>query len=124
MHGKTMSQERQERAEGALSALGSHRSDREVLLVECRRGHRVAAVYETPIGPVFVSRIGPHAHGDKDLPDTGHHVERPGREFVDTLDGKGADDGLPVWCDCGNRTLSRSELAGDIAAARRTTLVD
>lgn len=124
MHGKAMSQERQERAEGALATLGSHRSDHEVLLVECRQGHRVAAVYETSVGAVFVSRIGPHAHGDMDLPDTGHRVERPGEEFVDTLEAQFADDGLPAWCDCGNRTLSRSSLADDIAANRRTVLVD
>ncbi|HKY58974.1 MAG TPA: hypothetical protein VJL80_13115 [Aeromicrobium sp.] len=124
MHGKTMSQERQERAEGALATLGSHRSDHEVLLVECRQGHRVAAVYETSVGAVFVSRIGPHAHGDMDLPDTGHRVERPGEEFVDTLEAQFADDGLPAWCDCGNRTLSRSSLADDIAANRRTVLVN
>lgn len=124
MHGKTMSQERQERAEGALATLGSHRSDHEVLLVECRQGHRVAAVYETSVGTVFVSRIGPHAHGDMDLPDTGHRVERPGEEFVDTLEAQFADDGLPAWCDCGNRTLSRSSLADDIAANQRTVLVD
>ncbi len=124
MHGKTMSQERRERAERALATLGSHRSDHEVLLVECRQGHRVAAVYDTNVGPVYVSRIGPHAHGDMDFPDTGHRLERPGEEFVDALEAKWKDDGLPAWCDCGNRTLSRNDLAKDIAADRRTVLVD
>lgn len=111
------------KAAGALKALGSHRSDHELLLVECHRGHRVAAVYETAEGPVYLSRIGPHAHGDMDFPDTGHRVERPGQEFVDHLQVAWADDGVPAWCDCGPRTLSRSSLLADIAANRHITWV-
>lgn len=124
MNTTTISQRRRSQAQNALASLRDHRSDRQKLVVECRRAHHVAAVYATDLGLVYVSHIGPHAHGDLDLPDTGHRVERPGREFVDMLHATWADDGLPAWCDCGNRTLSRTDLAAEIAAGRHTLLVD
>lgn len=120
----TTSQRRYDQAERALDKLGRHRSDHQVMLVECRQGHTVAAVYATDLGPVLLSRIGPHAHGDMDFQDVGHKYERPGRDFIDMLQAPWADDGLPAWCDCGNRLLSRSGLAADIAAGRRLLMVD
>lgn len=84
----------------------------------------MATVYLTALGPTYLAHIGPHAHGDMDFPDTGHRLERPGRDFVDTLQAAWSDDDLPAWCDCGNRTLSRMRLVADIDAGRRKVLVN
>ncbi|MBF4766188.1 hypothetical protein ISU10_00220 [Nocardioides agariphilus] len=71
----------------------------------------MAAVYLTPEGLVYESRIGPHSHGSKDFVDTGRKGSRGGVEYVDLLQAdRATDDALPAWCDCGPRTVSRAEL--------------
>lgn len=122
---KTMSEERRELAAHALAGLGSHRSEHLQLGVQCRHAHHLAAVYLTDAGLVYQARSGPHSHGSKDFIDTGQHGSRGGKEYVDLLEaGPEADDGLPAWCGCGPRTLSRSELRGHINGGRRTVLLD
>ncbi|MBD3785175.1 MAG: hypothetical protein IE926_19900 [Micrococcales bacterium] len=79
------------------------------MTVQCRHAHHVAAVYDTDEGLVVVSRTGPHAHGSRDFLDLGRRGSRGGAEYADLLDA-GPADGLPAWCDCGPRTLSRAEL--------------
>jgi hypothetical protein len=111
--GETMNPtpDRQERAAQALAALGSHRSQKRRLNVQCPRSHHVAAVYETDEGLVYCAIEGPHAHGSKDRVDTAHHGGSRGTEYVDLLVGDLlVDDALPAWCDCGPWTLSRAQL--------------
>ncbi|MCB8997875.1 MAG: hypothetical protein H6528_11315 [Actinobacteria bacterium] len=116
--------ERQERAERALAALGSHRSAHQRLNVQCPRSHHVAGVYETEVGLVYHAIEGPHAHGSKDRVDTAHHGGTRGADFVDLLAaGPMSDDGLPAWCDCGPWTLSRERLIEDAALRPGTVRV-
>ncbi|MGH3518628.1 MAG: hypothetical protein ACRDQ7_14660 [Haloechinothrix sp.] len=111
---------RRRKAREALSALGSHRSDRRKLSIQCSRSHHVAFVYDTEAGLVYSTVTGPHAHGSRDFVDTAHHGGRRGAEYVDLLEaGPMVDDELPAWCECGPRTLSRSELDEHITAERR-----
>lgn len=111
---------RQRRAAAALEALGRHRADRQVLLVECQGGHALAAVYSTCAGLVVVSFPRPVMLDQRDLAGMQHHRRtRPGREFVDMLDATWADDDLPTGCYCGNHTLSRMELGSSLSAGRR-----
>ncbi len=118
---RTESEIRRSSAAAALSALGSHRSDVQELSLQCRRGHHVAAVYQTDAGPVFWSRIGPHSHGSRDFVDRGQHGARGGRDYVDLLRAPtSAGDDLPAWCDCGGWTLSRAEVARLVASGQRT----
>lgn len=107
----TDSDRRRGRASRALDRLGSHRSDRQQLGIQCRRAHHLATVYLTADGLVYEARIGPHGHGSKDFIDTGQDGSLGGVEYVDLLDaGPTVDDVLPAWCSCGPRTLSRAEL--------------
>jgi hypothetical protein len=120
-----MSDDRRDRAARALAELGSHRSDHQRLGVQCRHAHHLAAVYETAAGLVYESRTGPHGHGSKDFIDTGRSGSRGGQQHVDLLEaGPGVDDGLPAWCDCGPRTLSREHLLADARAGRRSVRVE
>lgn len=119
------SAQRRELAAKALAGLGSHRSDSQQLSVQCRHAHHLAAVYSTSDGPVYVSRTGPHSHGQRDFIDTGRHGSRGGGEFVDLLVATPLeDDELPAWCDCGDRTLSRRELLGLLETGQRTVHID
>lgn len=104
-----------------MTEYGSHRSDHQLLSVQCPRGHHVAFVYDTTAGPVYWAITGPHAHGSRDFVDTPHHASARGTEYVDLLDGEPlADDALPAWCDCGPRTLSRAELRRSVAGEHHT----
>ena len=115
---------RHESAERALAQLGSHRSDHQVLSLQCRNAHHLAAVYRTKVGLVFVSRTGSHSHGSRDFVDTGHHGHRAGREYVEFLDGADpAYEMLPGWCDCGPRSVSRDSIRDWMAEGRRTVRV-
>lgn len=104
------------RAAQALATLGGHRSAHQVLGVQCRHAHHVAAVFDTADGLVYRSVSGPHSHGAKDRIDTGAHGSRGGTEYVDLLDARDADDQLPAWCDCGPRSLSRASLLDHVRA--------
>ena len=115
---------RQEWAAQALAGLGSHRSDHQVLGLQCRNAHHLAAIYRTEAGLVFVSRTGRHSHGSRDFVDTGHHGRRPGREFVDFLDvADPVHDTLSGWCECGPRNVSRRAIRAWLAEGRRTVRV-
>jgi hypothetical protein len=118
-----MSDARHDRATRALTELGGERAEHEVLSVQCAHSHHVAAVYRTPVGPVFRSMTGPHAHGRMDRPDVAHHGHEHGTEYVEMLDSDQADDMLPAWCDCGTWSLSRADLLAEVRAGTRTTHV-
>lgn len=115
---------RRRKASDALGALGTHRSDSRRLNVQCPRSHHVASVYDTEAGLVYSAVTASHAHGSRDFVDTAHHGGRRGTEYADLLDaGPMVDDDLPAWCECGPRTLSRTELGEHIAAERRKLLL-
>ena len=124
MHrGATETDQRQRRAQEGLDAWGDRRAEAERMTVQCRRSHHLAAVFETDVGPVVMTHPGPHAHGSKDFADTGHHGARRA-DRLDLLDaGPGVEDGIPAWCDCGPRELSRSDLLARLDAGERRAVV-
>lgn len=122
---KTMSQERRDRASRVLADLQPQASEHLRMRVQCRHGHHLAVLYLTEEGLVFESRTGSHSHGSRDFIDTGRRGSRGGAQYVDMLEGgPWADDGLPAWCDCGPRTLSRSELLVHLRRGLRVVRVD
>lgn len=121
---QTASEDRQDRAARALAGLGMHRSDHQILGIQCSRGHHVAAVFETPDGPVYQSVTGSHSHGSKDFIDTGKHGRSRGEEHIDLLAAEvGADDHLAAWCDCGPRNFSRTQLLHLVRSGERLVRV-
>lgn len=111
-------------AERALATLGADRHNQILVRVRCARSHHVATVYGTEAGAVVVTQVGPHAHGSRDFVDLAHHGRRPGAEYVDLLDGGPfAEDELPAGCECGTRTLSRTQLRRAIEDYRRVIQV-
>ncbi|WP_372736614.1 hypothetical protein [Nocardioides sp.] len=118
-------QHRRAAAAAALAAVGSPRSENQVVSIQCHDGHHVAKVFRTDAGLVFASSTGPHGHGSRDFVDTGHHGDRSGQEFVDLLDvGPTHEDDLPAWCDCGARTLSRADVIDYANSGKRTVHID
>jgi hypothetical protein len=114
--------QRRQTARTALADLGSKRAEHKQISVQCSRSHHVATVYATPAGPVYVAVTGPRAHGSRDRHDAAHHNNTHGVEQVDLLvDSRDpmVDDALPASCECGPRTLSRSELLRVIAEGKR-----
>jgi hypothetical protein len=118
-----MSDARHDRATRLLTELGDELADHEVLSVQCRHSHHVAAVYDTGAGLVFRSVTGPHAHGRKDRADVAHHATEHGHVYAEVLDAPQADAMLPGSCDCGAWSLSRADLLADVRAGTRTTHV-
>ena len=115
--------ERSDSARAAWSALphGGHGAVR--LSVQCARGHHVAVVYDTSIGPVYAATVRPRSHGQMDLPDEPRGSAEPTRWF-DILDiAEESDDELPAWCDCGHRMLSRAALGEWLAAGEKRVLI-
>jgi hypothetical protein len=111
-------------ARHALEALGDERDDHALVRVRCGRSHHVAAVFDTVVGPVFESLVGPHAHGDRDFVDTAHHGKLHGTPYVDLLDADGvADDLVPARCECGIHELSRAEMSRAIKTHQHTILL-
>ena len=122
---RAASDTRRHRAEAALTTLQGPRDRYQKLSIQCRHGHHVAWVYDTPSGLVYRSMTGPHAHGSRDFVDTGHHGTRRGTAgaggYVDLLEAEAtADDAMPAWCDCGPRTLSRADLLQHVRAGGKT----
>lgn len=112
--------DRRHTAYAALEELGGGRSESLRLEVLCANSHRVAAVYDTPAGLVYTTTTGPHAHGSRDFVGTEQHHGFRGKEYADLLRGDELiDDGLPAWCGCGPRTLSRVELTAAVADYRK-----
>ncbi|GAB4585634.1 hypothetical protein [Nocardia sp. IFM 10818] len=117
---KPSAPERRELAERVLNSM-VHRSEQVMVHVRCGRGHHVAMVLDTPIGPVYQSSTGPHAHGSRDFVDTAHGAHRHGTRFADLLSGDElSDDALPASCECGPHTLSRTRLQQAIDAGEHT----
>ena len=104
-----------------------HSRDKHVRLREqCSGSHRVATLYDTDLGLVYVARTGRHAHGSKDFADVAHHDAVHGSEMADLVDlGPGAlsDDELPASCGCGPRAISRTELLQAVRSGQRRLLV-
>lgn len=122
---RTSSDKRRARAARALKRLGPYRADHRQVGIQCRHAHHLAAVYLTNEGPVYESRTGPHSHGSKDFIDTGRSGSRGGSVYVDLLEADPTvDDRLPAWCDCGPRTLSRTELLAFVRAGVRSVRLE
>lgn len=117
--------DREARARAAVEILGRQLRDHVRLHVDCARSHHLARVVETHEGLVYVSAVGPHAHGSRDRVDVGHHGDRRPHEWYDLLEAHElmADDALPAWCDCGSRTLSRAAIREWVAAGERRVIV-
>jgi len=118
--------EREHLARTALERLGRQRSEAARLHVNCAHSHHLATVFDTPEGLVYTATVHGRSHGRRDREDTPH---RPHDEahYVDLLapaDGAMADDHLPAWCDCGQRSLSRAALVDWIGAGARRVVVD
>jgi hypothetical protein len=116
---------RSAQAEKALAALPHGGRESIVLRVQCDRSHHVATVYRTPKGLVYAAPVRARSHGDYDLPDQPHGDHAPHR-WLDLLDvpRDASDDTLPAWCDCGHRTLSRTEVLRWIADGEHRVIVD
>jgi hypothetical protein len=115
---------RQDLAGAVLEALGPDRADHQVLLIECLRGHTLAAVYSTAAGLVFVSHPRPNTLDERDLCGVQHHRDiRADHEFADLLQAAWGDDDVPAGCYCGNHLLSRLDIENDINAGRQLITV-
>lgn len=118
--------DRETRARAAVELLGHAGRDHVRLHVDCSHSHHLARVLDTQQGLVFASVVRPRSHGSRDRVDVGHHADRSPHPWYDLLDVPAAlaDDGLPAWCDCGPRSLSRSALREWIALGERRVVVD
>lgn len=107
-----------------LDSLGAGRRNHVLVRIRCSASHHVATVYKTEAGPVFSSRVGARAHGNRDFVDVAHGSRGRGTEYVDLLEGdQHADDELPAHCECGAHFLSRRELWQAIDSAERIVLI-
>ncbi len=121
--------DREQVARRGLDLIVDRPSDFEVLNVQCTRGHHLAGVFRTPDGLVYQSRpLGHrHSHGDRDRYDAAHHHGDESPPWVDLLEvppSAAVDDGLPAWCECGARTLSRAQLLHWIAEGEHRVNLD
>lgn len=117
-----MSAQRRAAAQAALDAPAGRSDENLLCSVRCTRSHRVAAIYATSVGPVYEALAGPNPPDRRDFAATGRH----GTAVVDVLDTDNdpmGDDGLPAWCECGPRVLSRVDLREALATHRRHLLV-
>ncbi|MFE3986947.1 hypothetical protein ACFYUD_35760 [Nocardia tengchongensis] len=102
--------ERRRLAQHTLDSL-TDRAGHTLTRVRCGCGHHVAAVFDTPAGPVYQAATGARAHGSRDFVDAAHGAHGHGTRFADLLAGDGfVDDALPASCECGPHTLSRVRL--------------
>lgn len=115
--------QRRATAEEALAQLGAERRKHVVLRVRCGRSHHVASVYDTDAGRVVATQVGMRAHGSRDFVDQAHHGTRP-PGFIDLLEADTfTEDLLPAGCECGARSLSRTELRHSIESEQRVLQV-
>ncbi|MET7771028.1 hypothetical protein [Nocardia sp. NPDC005366] len=113
--------ERQHAARRAVEDLGGGRDAHAVLRVRCGRSHHVATVFDTALGAVYESSVGPHAHGQRDFVDEPHRASKHGTRYLDLLDAdRFTEDSVPAHCECGNHQLSRTELRQAIDSGRHT----
>lgn len=117
--------EREKLARAALHALGDRRGEAAVLHVNCGHSHHLATVFDTREGAVYVATVHGRSHGHRDREDTPHkpHGEASYIDLLTPPGGPWADDALPAWCDCGQRSLSRAALAEWTAAGERRVVV-
>ena len=120
--------DREQLARRGLALIEDRPSDFTLLSVQCTHGHHLATVFRTPDGSVYRSTpLGhSHSHGDRDRYDSAHHAAE-GQPWVDLLEvppSAAVDDGLPAWCECGVRTLSRAQLIQWIADGERRVNLD
>jgi hypothetical protein len=116
--------ERRTAAQAAWEALPHGGHDRVLVQVQCARSHHVAAVYDTDIGPVYVAPVRPRSHGSRDRVDELHNDQEVTHWFDLLVVDDTEDDGLPAWCDCGPRTLSRAAIREWLAAHEARVVVD
>lgn len=93
-----------------------------VLDVQCHEGHHLAKVFRTGAGPIVLTTVRPHSHGQRDLPDVPHGADGS-RRFLDLLDAPDEDDTVPAWCDCGQRVLSRADMREWMVAGEKRVVV-
>lgn len=118
--------ERTSAAAAAFGDLGEDKRKATVLDIQCDRGHHLAKVYRTAIGPVFVAANRSRSHGRRDLPDTGHNAGRID-PWVDLLGQDGdplSPDALPAWCDCGGHNLAPQAVSRWIDDGERRVVID
>ncbi len=117
--------ERSRRAEQALTEIPHGGRDAITLRVHCAKSHNVATVYDTSVGLVYAAPVRARSHGSFDLPDSPHSGHETKR-WLDLLrvNPTVADDAMPAWCDCGQRTLSRADVLKWIEAGEHRVIVD
>ena len=118
--------QRRAAAAAALAALDGGLAAHRVLEVRWRRSHHVAVVVDLDGRLVYRAMLVTRGHGHNDRVDEGHHGDPRGRLYADLLEvgaDELTDDGLPASCECGPRTLSRSQLLTSIAGQKRRLLV-
>ena len=114
-------------ARQAYEALGASPSQQILLMMNCPQAHHLAAVYDTPAGPVYHSLLHSKAHGRKDRWDGGHHASQLGIDWFDLLDPEpsaAVGDELPAGCECGPFTLSRRLVLKHVAAGEKRIVVE
>jgi hypothetical protein len=116
---------RSQQVERVLDALPHGGRDAITLRVQCAKSHHVATVYDTDLGLIYAAPVRARSHGSFDLPDQPHSGHDPARWFdLLRVPPPATDDALPAWCDCGHRTLSRSEVLAWVAAGEHRVIVD
>ena len=100
--------ERRLAAQAAWEELPHGGHDHVLLQVHCARSHHVAAIFDTPQGPVYAAHVRARSHGSRDRVDEPHGDQEISRwfDFLEVDDA--GEDELPAWCDCGHRSLSRA----------------
>ena len=111
-------------ARHVLDDLGNERDDHALVRVRCGRSHHVAAVFDTAVGPVFESLVGPTCTWRPRFCRYGASRDLHGTRYIDLLDaGRFADDLVPARCECGTHELSRAEMQRAIKAHQHTILL-
>ena len=116
--------ERELQARQKWEALPHGGRDSLIMQVQCADGHHLAKVFHANGERLVMTTLRPRSHGSRDIPDKPH---TPGgvRHMVDMLDvDDAADDGIPAWCDCGARTLSRAGLRNWLAEGERRVVLN
>lgn len=116
-------EERELLAVSAIDRLPHGGRDAVRLQVQCARSHHLAKVFDTDSGLAYQSTVHGRAHGRRDRLDDAHGVGQA-HHWSDLLDGDPADDALPAWCECGQRTLSRAAVQRWLHDGEKRVVVD
>jgi hypothetical protein len=116
-----MAAERVRLAESAARAADA----RELMTIQCERGHHIARILDTTEGTVIETRLNRRSHGRRDLHSDPHGVDHPTLwwDFVTPTDDPAPDDVVPAGCACGDHTLSRARITDWIASGTPRVLV-